>query len=47
MAKKIKNDSAITTYVSAEIRNKFNEMCSKKGLNASTVLRQFILETIN
>lgn len=46
MPKKNKVQAAITAYVTPETRNKFNEMCAEQGTNASTVVRQFIMQAV-
>ena len=44
--KKNKVQAAITAYVTTETRNKFNQMCAEQGTNASSVVRQFIMQTV-
>lgn len=46
MPKNNKTEAMVASYVTPEIRNKFNEICKKEGTNASTVVRQFIMKVV-
>lgn len=46
MPKKNKTEAMVASYVTPEIRNKFNEICKQEGTTASTVIRQYIMKVV-
>ena len=46
MPKKNRVEAMVASYVTPDIRNKFNEICKREGTNASTLIRQYIMKVV-